>query len=98
MPSNPSSNVFADAKPNPRWLQSAGAMAPADWSHLGLGFASAKTLLDGLLGITAATPWDYRSLMGYVLREQADYGDVFHLKKFRGKQSEWKPRTLDMVG
>ncbi|WP_083742798.1 DUF2326 domain-containing protein [Rhodococcus sp. MTM3W5.2] len=36
--------------------------------------------------------------MGYVLREQDDYGDVFHLRKFRGKHREWKPFLAHLLG
>ncbi|NNV09599.1 hypothetical protein ETC03_25955 [Geobacillus sp. MMMUD3] len=36
--------------------------------------------------------------MGYVLREQDDYSDVFHLRKFRGKHREWKPFLAHLLG
>ncbi len=55
------------------------------WSHVGLGISPAKRLLDGLFGFSVISPYDYRDIMGYVLREQDDYSDVFHLRKFRGK-------------
>ncbi|WP_158252459.1 DUF2326 domain-containing protein [Cryobacterium sp. Y57] len=68
------------------------------WSHPDLGIAPAKRLLDGLLGFSVIAPYDYRDIMGYVLREQDDYGDVFHLRKFRGKHREWKPFLAQLLG
>ncbi|MFF2840508.1 DUF2326 domain-containing protein [Paenarthrobacter sp. NPDC057981] len=68
------------------------------WDHIGLGLAPAKRLLDGLLGFSVIAPYDYRDIMGYVLREQDDYGDVFHLRKFRGKHQEWKPFLAHLLG
>jgi len=68
------------------------------WNHRGLGLAPAKRLLDGLLGFSVISPYDYRDIMGYVLREQDDYGDVFHLRKFRGKHREWKPFLAQLLG
>ncbi|WP_161567542.1 DUF2326 domain-containing protein [Glutamicibacter sp. HZAU] len=68
------------------------------WAHIGLGIAPAKRLLDGLFGFSVISPYDYRAIMGYVLREQDDYGDVFHLKKFRGKHQDWKPFLAHLLG
>lgn len=72
---------------------------PADeWLHVGLGVAPAKRLLDGFFGFSVISPYNYRDIMGYVLREQDDYGDVFHLQKFRGKHKEWKPFLAQLLG
>lgn len=72
---------------------------PAEyWLHVGIGITPAKRLLDGLLGFSVISPFDYRDLMGYVLREQDDYSDVFHLRKFRGKQRDWKPFLAHLLG
>lgn len=73
-------------------------IAPNDWTYFGLGLNTAKTLLDGLLGFAVISPWDFRDILSYVLRDQADYGDVFHLRKFRGKHSEWKPFLAKVLG
>jgi uncharacterized protein YydD (DUF2326 family) len=79
-------------------VNDATEIEPDEWSHLGLGIAPAKRLLDGLLGFSVISPYDYRDIMGYVLREQDDYGDVFHLRKFRGKHREWKPFLAQLLG
>lgn len=73
-------------------------IAVEGWSHTGLGVAPAKRLLDGLFDFSVISPYDYRDLMGYVLREQDDYSDVFRLRKFRGKDREWKPFLAHLLG
>jgi len=70
----------------------------AKWDHLDLPFERAKMLLDGLLDLQAVKPWHYRSGLGYLLRSQDDFGDVFHLKKFSGNHSEWKPYLAHLLG
>jgi uncharacterized protein YydD (DUF2326 family) len=83
---------------SPEVIEDATELQPGEWTHLGLGFAAAKSLLDGLFGFSSVSPWDYRDILSYVLREQPDYGDVFHLRKFRGKHSEWKPFLAHILG
>ncbi|NKS64291.1 DUF2326 domain-containing protein [Rhodococcus hoagii] len=79
-------------------ISDATSIPVEEWSHFGLGVAPAKRLLDGLFGFSVVSPYDYRDIMGYVLREQDDYGDVFHLRKFRGKHREWKPFLAHLLG
>jgi uncharacterized protein YydD (DUF2326 family) len=79
-------------------IQDAAGIAPEKWDHLNLAFERAKSLLDAWLGIAAVKPWDYRKLVGYLLREQDDYGDVFQLGKFAGKHSDWKPFVAHILG
>ncbi len=76
----------------------AGNVGADQWAHLGLGITPAKRLLDGLLNFSTIAPYDFRDIMGYVLREQDDYGDVFRLGKFRGKESQWKPFLAHLFG
>lgn len=73
-------------------------LADEDWDHHDLAFARAKMLLDGELGIDALKPWDYRKLVGYLIRSQQDYLDVFQLGKFSGKHQEWKPFVAHLLG
>ncbi|KFI81043.1 DUF2326 domain-containing protein [Bifidobacterium psychraerophilum] len=70
----------------------------SEWSHIGLGMAPAKRLLDGLFDFSSISPYDYRDILGYVLREQDDYGEVFHLGKFKGPHREWKPFLAKLLG
>jgi uncharacterized protein YydD (DUF2326 family) len=55
-------------------------------------------LLDGILNLTAIAPFDYRDALGYSLRVQEDYRDIFQLDKYRGKHAEWKPYLAKMLG
>lgn len=68
------------------------------WDHTGLPFDRAKLLLDGLLGMTALQPWGFRKLVGYLVRSQRDYLDVFQLGKFSGKHKDWKPFVAHLLG
>jgi len=70
-----------------------------DWDHWHESFKKAVTLLDGILGFTPIKPWSYRKGVGYFLRKQADYLDVFQLAKFgRGKDIAWKPYLARVLG
>jgi len=74
------------------------AMGDAEWNHVGLPFVRARVLLDGIIGIDALKPWGFRKLVGYLIRSQSDYMDVFQLGKFSGKHQDWKPFVALLVG
>lgn len=67
------------------------------WDHH-VAFEKAKELLDGLFDLRDISPWSFRNLLGYVLRTQDDYRDVFQLRKFAGAHSEWKPFLAHLLG
>lgn len=69
-----------------------------DWTHRRLPFERAKILVDGLLGYESLQPWDYRKVLGYLFRGQLDFGDVFRPTIFRGKDKDWKPFLLHIMG
>ncbi len=69
-----------------------------EWDHLNIPFEKSKKLLDGLLNLTALKPWSYRKELGYLLRSQYDYADVYQLKKFSGKHVDWKPYLAHILG
>tara|TARA_R110001599_G_scaffold158086_1_gene344606 strand:+ start:8153 stop:9940 length:1788 start_codon:yes stop_codon:yes gene_type:complete len=69
-----------------------------DWDHEDLSFERAKQMLDSLLGWDFIKPWKFRNVIGYLLRSQEDYQDVFQLGKFSGKHSNWKPFLAQLVG
>lgn len=71
---------------------------PESWDHADVGFEKAKELLDGFLDLRDLKPWPYRKGVGYLLRSQEDYREVFHLKKFAGAQSDWKPFLARILG
>lgn len=69
-----------------------------DWDHVLMPFERAKTLLDGLLDLRGLKPWSYRKGLGYLLRSQDDFGDVFQLGKFKSVHSDWKPYLAHILG
>lgn len=74
------------------------ALTASDWDHVEVPLERARVLLDGILGWDALRPWTYRNGIGYLLRSQGDFGEVFHLTKFRGSHSEWKPFLAHVLG
>jgi uncharacterized protein YydD (DUF2326 family) len=69
-----------------------------EWDHLDVPFDRAKELLDSLLDWRALKPWHYRKGLGYFLRSQADYSDVFQLRKFANSHADWKPFLAHILG
>ena len=70
-----------------------------EWDHWRETFNNAVVLLDSLLAFTPIKPWSYRKGLGYFLRGQNDYGNVFQLTKFgAGKHKDWKPYLARVLG
>lgn len=75
------------------------AMKEAEWDHWRVSLKKAIELLDGILAFEAIKPWKYRKGLGYFLRTQKDYQDVFQLTKFgRGNDIDWKPYLARVLG
>lgn len=68
------------------------------WDHFELPFERAKEMMDSWLDWRALKPWSYRKELGYLLRSQNDYRDVFQLERFVGKHSDWKPFLAHVLG
>lgn len=69
------------------------------WDHWRESFNKAVDLLDSILAFEPIKPWKYRKGLGYFLRTQADYQDVFQLAKFgKGKDTDWKPYLARVLG
>jgi len=68
------------------------------WDHVDLPFDRARDMLDSLLDWRALKPWSYRKGLGYQLRSQDDFRDVFHLRKFAAAHSDWKPYLAHILG
>lgn len=79
-------------------VRDASATPDDDWDHTQVSFDRAKTLLDGMLEIDALRPWGFRKIVGYLIRSQRDYLDVFQLGKFSGKHQDWKPFVAHLIG
>lgn len=69
-----------------------------EWDHQDVPFERARDLLDGLLDWRALKPWTFRKGLGYLLRSQDDFRDVFHLRKFASAHSDWKPFLAHILG
>lgn len=70
----------------------------AEWDHPEVPFDRARELLDGLLDWRALKPWAFRKGLGYLLRSQDDFRDVFHLRKFASGHADWKPFLAHILG
>ncbi|CAM3053164.1 DUF2326 domain-containing protein [Dichelobacter nodosus] len=73
-------------------------LANEQWDHIDLPFEKAKEYLDGVLNLTALKDWNYRQSISYLIRTQDDFGEVFQLNKYRGKDINWKPYLADLLG
>lgn len=73
-------------------------LSDSSWDHTNVPFDRSKELLDGLLDWRTLKPWSYRKILGYLIRSQNDYQEVFHLRKFGPKHAHWKPFLAHMLG
>lgn len=78
--------------------QDLSALPLADWDHQDVPFDRARDLLDGLLDWRALKPWSFRKGLGYLLRSQDDFRDVFQLRKFASAHADWKPFLAHILG
>ncbi|EIF3803380.1 DUF2326 domain-containing protein, partial [Salmonella enterica subsp. enterica serovar Newport] len=73
-------------------------LAVSEWDYPELPFERSKECLDALFDLSVIKRWDYRTALGYSLRGQDDYTDVFRLKDFIGKHIFWKPYIGHLLG
>ena len=78
--------------------QDFSTLSAHEWDHFDVPFERAKELLDGVLDWRALKPWAYRKGLGYFLRSQDDFSDVFHLRKFASSHADWKPFLAHILG
>ncbi|MEK5175521.1 DUF2326 domain-containing protein [Heyndrickxia sp. FSL W8-0496] len=75
-----------------------------DYENLVLNSKSEKTIaatevLNRELKFDILKNYDYRKLVGYFIRTQNDYSDVFQLSKFSNSTDEvWKPFIFELLG
>jgi uncharacterized protein YydD (DUF2326 family) len=79
-------------------LQDFTDLPEADWDHANLPFDRAREMLDSLLDWRAVSPWDFRKGLGYQLRSQDDFQEVFQLRRFVGSHADWKPYVAHILG
>ncbi|PJZ64115.1 hypothetical protein CH371_19825 [Leptospira wolffii] len=74
------------------------------WDHdlLSIGAKSLDEnpvfLLNKYLKFTVLEDYSFRKTLGYFIRKQSDYKDIFHLSKFAGKHKDWKPLVFRLLG
>jgi uncharacterized protein YydD (DUF2326 family) len=73
-------------------------LTASGWDHLDMPFERARGMLDSLLDWRALKPWAYRKGLGYQLRSQDDFHDVFQLRKYAAAHSDWKPFLAHVLG
>lgn len=78
--------------------QDLSTLSSIEWDHFDVPFERARELLDSLLDWRALKPWAYRKGLGYFLRSQDDFRDVFHLRRFAGGHADWKPFLAHILG
>ena len=69
-----------------------------EWDHRDVPFERAREMLDNFLDWQGVKPWTYRQGLGYQLRTQDDYRDVFQLRKFSFADYKWKPYLAHILG
>lgn len=69
------------------------------WTYPELPLTKAKSQLNDLLDLEALIPFEYRKGLGYFMRRQSDYNEVFRISKFQaGADKHWKPFVALLLG
>lgn len=79
-------------------LQDFSYLPDEQWTHDKVSLDQAKSLLDGWFNFDALKAWSYRQILGYLVRTQSDFNDVFKLQKHQGADVYWKPYMADLLG
>lgn len=79
-------------------IDDANDLSREGWDHWRLPFERSKEIVEGQLNFGVVKGWLFRKPLGYALRLQNDYNDVFQLTKFQGKHGDWKPFLAEFVG
>ena len=79
-------------------IEDATRLTTDEWNHTSLPFDRGEARARRSAGDDAPNPWHFRKLVGYIIRSQGDYLDVFQLGKFSGKHQDWKPFVGHLLG
>ena len=79
-------------------LQDFADIPDSMWDHAQMPFDRSREMLDGILGLTGLKDWSFRKGLGYLLRSQDDYHDVFQLARFASAHVDWKPYLAGILG
>lgn len=85
-------------KKHPVGHEDFSSLTEAGWDHVDVPFDRARNLLDSLLDWRALKPWHYRKGLGYFLRSQEDFREVFQLRRFANAHADWKPFLAHLLG
>ena len=71
----------------------------SSWTYPQLSIAKAEKQLNDLLDLEVIIPFNYRKGLGYFLRRQSDYDEIFRISKFQyGPDKYWKPFVALLLG
>ena len=93
-----SNNTRISFKIHEKKYQDYSKLDDTKWNHTDLPIEQAKSFLEGNLNFDVLNHWKYRNIIGYLIRTQNDFNDVFRLSKFQGKDIYWKPYIADLLG
>lgn len=69
------------------------------WTYNDLSLQKARTQLNELLDLESIIPFEFRKGLGYFMRHQSDYDEVFRISKFQvGADKNWKPFVALLLG
>lgn len=68
------------------------------WEHSGVTIDNARKLLESWFHFDILKKYSYRKIIGYLIRTQNDFVNVFKLNKERGRDINWKPYMADLLG
>lgn len=79
--------------------QDFSGLGEGGWTFNSLPLKKARNEVNNLLDLRVLGEYQYRKGLGYVLRTQADYNQVFRISKFQfGKDEYWKPFVARILG
>ncbi len=71
----------------------------SSWTYPNLSKKRAEVQLNELLDLETLVPFSYRKGLGYFMRRQSDYDEVFRISKFQyGADKYWKPFVALLLG
>ncbi|MUH05833.1 hypothetical protein [Commensalibacter melissae] len=73
-------------------------LAEESWDHSKIALEKAKNIINTNLLWRIPKEYNYRNVIGYFLRSQNDYQNVFNLSKNKGKEVNWKPCLASILG
>ena len=90
-------NTRISFKKHTERLQDFSSLNKDNWDHYDIPFKKSINLLDSFLNLTTISPFHFRKILGYLLRSQEQYQDVFNLN-FQAKHYDWKPVLAKCLG